>query len=81
VLINCWPNRLSTSGVASLRWVIDFTLVQLLRPAASSFVPLALVDAPWRDGLAIDIRRVGGLRLRLRIGCHRQLLAAALAAK
>ncbi len=52
--------------------------------ATPAFVPVTVVDTPRAAGpradTAIDIRLAGGHRLRVRAGCDRELLAAALAA-
>ena len=52
--------------------------------ATPAFVPVTVVDAPIAAGpradTALDIRTAGGHRLRVRAGCDRDLLTAALAA-
>ena len=59
---------------------------QAARSAAPvpAFVPVTVVDGPVavpeRAGAAIDIRLADGHRVRVRSGCDRELLAAALAA-
>lgn len=43
--------------------------------AAPAFVPVAVIDAPTRIDMPIDVRLAGGHRVRIRSGCDRVLLA------
>jgi len=45
------------------------------KAAAAAFVPVAVIDSPARRESPIDVRLVGGHRVRIRSGCDRELLA------